>query len=74
MNKKLSYLLFFICASCAKPYYGYSESEWKNLSKKEKTAIKAEYQGVVDAKNAQQHADLIDSRRQQIIEIGADAQ
>lgn len=71
MIKELVVLITLVCSGCVAPYYGYSENEWNNLSENKKRATKAEYQQIIDAKKSQQHADLINERKQQIINRGA---
>jgi hypothetical protein len=68
------FLFLSLCASCAKPYYGYSESDWNNLSEEAKKEAQAEYQDIINVKQDQPHEAIIDNRKQQIIHRGVGAQ
>ena len=56
--------------SCATPYYGYTKNDWESLSEEEQTAVKAEYQDIIDSKKEQKHKDLLESYKQKIIDAG----
>ncbi|WP_455212299.1 hypothetical protein [Kaarinaea lacus] len=55
---------------CAKFYYGYSKTEWKGLTEEEKQAAKSEYARVLHDKDTMRHEDMIDDRKQQVIDLG----
>lgn len=74
MVKATITILILICSGCMKPYYGYSENEWIKLSDQEKKAVKLEYQQIINAKNSQRHADLVEERKQEVIDFGVSAQ
>ena len=63
-------LLCLLCLACAKPYYGYTESEWNNLSEKDKAAAKAEYEQIIQSNRDQKHKDLIEQRKLDVIDYG----
>ena len=65
------FLLAFLIQGCSTPYYGYTKQEWDNLSKDEKTAIKSDYQTVIDSKSVQEHADTINAIKDKIIKRGS---
>lgn len=71
MKNILLLLSVVLCFSCAKPYYGYSKQEWNSLSIEERTAVRAEYQDIISAKHAQEHEDLLEQRKQSVIDLGA---
>jgi len=55
---------------CSAPYYGYTRSEWDNLTEEKKAAIKDEYKIIIDSRNEQKHTDKINSRTQSVLESG----
>lgn len=63
--------LAFGLGACASPWYGYSHDEWRRLSAEELAAARAEYDFIVDQREAQKHDDLIDDRKQSIIDYGS---
>ena len=57
--------------ACASPWYGYSRDQWRRLSAEEQAAARAEYEYVIEQREAQKHEDLIDDRKQSIIDYGS---
>jgi len=74
LKKPFYILALFSITCCTTPYFGYSKTDWKNLSKKERMTIKAEYKNIISAQREQKHTDLIDARKQSIISLGVDKQ
>lgn len=70
MKNIILLLITIFCAACMHPYFGYTEAEWNRLPGKQRQAIKAEYQPIIDAKHAQRHDELIEERTQQVIDLG----
>jgi len=62
--------VLFILQACTTQYYGHTKNEWDNFSKEEKMAIKLEYQEIIDSRNKQAHKDIINSRTEQVIDMG----
>ena len=74
--KILHYLIALLIISimiqgCSAPYFGHTKEEWDNLSEKEKTVVKKEYQAVLDTRDKQAHADKINARTESIIDYGS---
>jgi len=55
---------------CTKPYYGYSKTEWEELTEEEQQAVKSQYARVLHDKDTMRHEDMIDDRKQQVIDLG----
>lgn len=62
--------LVLVLGACARPWYGYSRDEWRRLSADEQAAARAEYEFIIEQREAQKHEDLIDDRKQSIIDYG----
>ncbi len=60
--------------ACASHWYGYPRDEWRRLSAEEQAAARQEYQFIIDQREAQKHQDLIDERKQSIIDYGSSVQ
>lgn len=56
--------------ACARPWYGYTREEWRQLSADEQAAARAEYEFIIDQREAQNHEDQIEDRKQSIIDYG----
>ena len=63
-------IILLALTGCAKPYYGYTKSEWDQLSPEEQLAAKSERETVLHEKNTMRHEDMIDDRKQQVIDLG----
>lgn len=73
-----NYFLVILAATvllqgCSTLYFGHSKEEWNSFSDDEKTAIKAEYQTIINSRNEQTHTDKINARTQSIIDYGVAA-
>jgi len=62
--------VLFILQACTTQHYGHTKNEWDNFSKEEKMAIKLEYQEIIDSRNKQDHKNIIESRTEQVIDMG----
>jgi PBP1b-binding outer membrane lipoprotein LpoB len=65
-------LVILVFQGCSTPYYGHSKASWEDLSEEERTAIKKEYQFIIDSKKEQAHVDKIDARTQSVIDHGVE--
>ena len=70
MKMLIIFCAIIALASCAKPYYGYSEQEWHALSFPEQQAVIKEYQPILEAKRAQQHSDEIARQKETLLDLG----
>jgi len=68
--QSLVLFLALILNGCATPYYGYSREDWEHLSAKEKQAVQAEYQEIINYRYRQNHEDQFEARKQQVIQHG----
>lgn len=73
LNKLIQTLLLIITIQgCSTPYYGHTKRDWERLSAEEQSAVKAEYQAIVDYKRNQAHDDTLDARTQSIVDYAVD--
>ena len=74
MNKTIIVLckiiLLMLLSSCAHPYYGYTKAEWEQLTPEQQNSIKSEYDQALHYKNTMAHEDMIEGRKQDVIDWG----
>jgi len=71
LRHSMTALLFLLSVpACTTPYYGYSKEDWGKLTKDEQTAVKSEYELIVESRREQVHRDIIDARTQSVIDLG----
>jgi hypothetical protein len=66
----ITFSMLTMLQGCSTNYYGHSKEEWDNFSREEQIAIEKEYQSIIGTANAQKHKDIIDARKQSIIDLG----
>lgn len=57
--------------ACSVNFYGYSETQWQNLSEEDKKKAKAKYEQIVIFRQNEQHDEKIERRKQQIVDFGS---
>jgi len=60
--------------ACSSLYYGHTKEEWEALTDAKKTAIKKDYQPIIDSRTEQVHDDKIKARTQSIKDFAAEHQ
>jgi hypothetical protein len=75
MTVMFRYLFFILTTllivSCAKPYYGYSKSDWDSLSENDKAVVGYEYSKIIAYQKEQKHTDIIDASTHSVVDLGA---
>ena len=65
------FLLMLGLSACVSEPYGYTRQQWRELSTEEQAKAQAEYKDIIKLKDGQQHEDLIEMRKQSVIDYGS---